>query len=121
MTLRMTRRQYADLYGPTVGDRVRLADTELLIEVERDLTGPTRVRRRKRGSGAVLIDLLEAAVGGRTGRKPVRGAERPQVRLRVRVIKRVDDGDRVASEAPEDRDVGLRDPVNLDRVGLNSG
>ncbi|HEY5726963.1 MAG TPA: urease subunit alpha [Methylomirabilota bacterium] len=38
MTLRISRRQYADLFGPTVGDRVRLADTELLIEVERDFT-----------------------------------------------------------------------------------
>src|SRR5690606_29045089 len=32
------RRAYADMFGPTVGDRVRLADTDLLIEVERDLT-----------------------------------------------------------------------------------
>src|SRR5207245_2462356 len=40
MTLRMTRRQYADLYGPTAGDRVRLADTDLLIRIERDLTVP---------------------------------------------------------------------------------
>ncbi len=38
MSLRLTRKQYADLYGPTVGDRVRLADTELFIEVERDFT-----------------------------------------------------------------------------------
>ncbi len=38
MSLPLTRRQYADLYGPTVGDRVRLADTELLVEVERDFT-----------------------------------------------------------------------------------
>jgi len=38
MSLRMPRRQYADLYGPTVGDRVRLADTDILIEVERDFT-----------------------------------------------------------------------------------
>ncbi|HEX7896895.1 MAG TPA: urease subunit alpha [Planctomycetota bacterium] len=37
MTLSLPRRQYVDLYGPTVGDRVRLADTELVIEVERDL------------------------------------------------------------------------------------
>jgi urease subunit alpha len=37
MTLPLYRRQYADLYGPTVGDQVRLADTELFIEVERDL------------------------------------------------------------------------------------
>ena len=32
------RRDYADMFGPTVGDRVRLADTELFIEVERDFT-----------------------------------------------------------------------------------
>jgi urease subunit alpha len=32
------RRTYADLYGPTTGDRVRLADTELIVEVERDYT-----------------------------------------------------------------------------------
>jgi urease subunit alpha len=38
VSLRLPRRQYADLYGPTVGDRVRLADTELLIEIERDFT-----------------------------------------------------------------------------------
>jgi urease subunit alpha len=38
VSLRLPRRQYADLYGPTVGDRVRLADTDLLIEVERDFT-----------------------------------------------------------------------------------
>jgi len=34
------RARYAELYGPTVGDRVRLADTDLWIEVEDDLTGP---------------------------------------------------------------------------------
>ncbi len=38
MSLSIPRRTYADLYGPTVGDRVRLADTELVIEVERDFT-----------------------------------------------------------------------------------
>jgi urease subunit alpha len=38
VSLRLPRRQYADLYGPTVGDRVRLADTDILIEVERDFT-----------------------------------------------------------------------------------
>ena len=32
------KRAYADMFGPTVGDRVRLADTELFIEVEDDLT-----------------------------------------------------------------------------------
>ena len=32
------RRAYAEMYGPTVGDRLRLADTELIIEVEADYT-----------------------------------------------------------------------------------
>src|SRR6267378_2574827 len=36
MTLHIPRQTYADLYGPTTGDRVRLADTELVIEVEKD-------------------------------------------------------------------------------------
>nr|WP_202451197.1 urease subunit alpha [Streptomyces sp. SID4948] len=35
----MSRAVYADLFGPTAGDRIRLADTDLLIEVERDLAG----------------------------------------------------------------------------------
>ncbi len=54
MTLRLTRRQYADLYGPTVGDRVRLADTDLLILIERDLTTPGE--EAKFGGGKVLRD-----------------------------------------------------------------
>ena len=35
---KIPRRTYADLYGPTTGDRVRLADTELIVEVEQDYT-----------------------------------------------------------------------------------
>jgi urease subunit alpha len=35
--LRIPRKRYVDLFGPTAGDRVRLADTELIIEVEKDL------------------------------------------------------------------------------------
>jgi urease subunit alpha len=38
--MKLTRRQYAELYGPTTGDRFRLADTNLLCEVEADLTVP---------------------------------------------------------------------------------
>ena len=38
MSFSIARRAYAQMYGPTVGDRVRLADTELFIEVERDFT-----------------------------------------------------------------------------------
>ncbi|HSF70062.1 MAG TPA: urease subunit alpha [Nitrospira sp.] len=36
--MKIPRKQYADLFGPTVGDRVRLADTELVVEVEKDFT-----------------------------------------------------------------------------------
>lgn len=38
MSLQIPRQTYADLYGPTTGDRVRLADTELIVEIERDYT-----------------------------------------------------------------------------------
>jgi urease subunit alpha len=38
MSQSISRRMYADLYGPTTGDRVRLADTALILEVERDYT-----------------------------------------------------------------------------------
>src|SRR3989441_9331490 len=34
----INRRAYAEMFGPTVGDRVRLADTELIVEVEDDYT-----------------------------------------------------------------------------------
>ncbi|MDE0767133.1 MAG: urease subunit alpha [Opitutaceae bacterium] len=37
MSLEFDRKQYAEMFGPTVGDQVRLGDTELFIEVERDL------------------------------------------------------------------------------------
>ena len=51
---RLSRRAYADMYGPTTGDRVRLADTNLLIEVERDLT--TYGEEVKFGGGKVIRD-----------------------------------------------------------------
>jgi urease subunit alpha len=38
MTMKLSRRAYAEMLGPTVGDRVRLADTDLIVEVEQDLT-----------------------------------------------------------------------------------
>ncbi len=38
MSVKMKRTAYADMFGPTVGDRVRLADTDLIIEVEKDFT-----------------------------------------------------------------------------------
>ncbi|MCB1397362.1 MAG: hypothetical protein KDJ98_15660, partial [Rhodobacteraceae bacterium] len=38
MPYALPRAQYADMFGPTTGDRLRLGDTEIIIEVERDLT-----------------------------------------------------------------------------------
>ncbi|WP_051943523.1 urease subunit alpha [Streptacidiphilus rugosus] len=92
--LTVTRRRYADLYGPTVGDRIRLADTDLLIEVEedrcgggdeavfgggkviRESMGQSRVSRAEGApdtvvTGAVVLDhwgVVKADVGIRDGR-----------------------------------------------------
>src|SRR6266704_6786669 len=38
MSVRLSRQAYAGHYGPTLGDRIRLADTELIIEIEKDYT-----------------------------------------------------------------------------------
>ena len=56
--MKMTRRQYAEMFGPTVGDQVRLADTELLIEVERDYVAEAGARgdEVKFGGGKVIRD-----------------------------------------------------------------
>ena len=82
MPASISRRAYADMYGPTTGDRVRLADTELWIEVERDLTtygeevkfGGGKVIRdgmgqsqRSRGEGAVDTVITNALILDHTG------------------------------------------------------
>ncbi|WP_191082664.1 urease subunit alpha [Roseococcus microcysteis] len=51
---RLSRSAYAGMYGPTVGDRVRLADTDLFIEVEKDFT--THGEEVKFGGGKVIRD-----------------------------------------------------------------
>ncbi|GAB1255631.1 urease subunit alpha [Aurantivibrio plasticivorans] len=51
---KIDRRAYADMFGPTVGDRVRLGDTELWIEVEKDFT--TYGEEVKFGGGKVIRD-----------------------------------------------------------------
>ena len=58
MSLSHARRQYAEMFGPTVGDRVRLADTELFIQVERDLVaeGAGYGNEIKFGGGKVIRD-----------------------------------------------------------------
>ncbi|MGN0182124.1 MAG: urease subunit alpha [Candidatus Ornithomonoglobus sp.] len=56
---KMSRKQYADMFGPTAGDRVRLADTSLIIEVERDLT--SKGDEAKFGGGKSLRDGMGQA------------------------------------------------------------
>lgn len=65
MSYRMDRRAYAETYGPTVGDRIRLADTELVIEVEQDYT--TYGDEVKFGGGKVIRDGM--------GQSPISRAE----------------------------------------------
>ena len=50
----ISRKQYADMYGPTVGDRIRLADTDLIIEIEKDST--SYGNEAKFGGGKTLRD-----------------------------------------------------------------
>src|ERR671926_54611 len=54
MSVKIQRRVYADMFGPTTGDKVRLADTDLIIEVEKDFT--TYGEEVKFGGGKVIRD-----------------------------------------------------------------
>ncbi|MEG4055493.1 MULTISPECIES: urease subunit alpha [unclassified Microcoleus] len=65
MSYRMDRRAYAETFGPTVGDRVRLADTKLFIEVEKDFT--TYGDEVKFGGGKVIRDGM--------GQSPISNAD----------------------------------------------
>src|SRR6187402_3053032 len=113
MSTRISRSVYADMFGPTTGDRVRLADTDLIIEVERDLTiygeevkfGGGKVIRdgmgqsqATRASGAVdtvitnalIVDhwgIVKADVGLRDGRIHAIGkAGNPDVQPGVTIV-----------------------------------
>ncbi|HEY9623579.1 MAG TPA: urease subunit alpha [Crinalium sp.] len=65
MSYRMDRRAYAETFGPTVGDRLRLADTDLIIEVEQDYT--TYGDEVKFGGGKVIRDGM--------GQSPISNAD----------------------------------------------
>jgi len=70
MSLKMSRQAYAEMFGPTVGDRVRLADTGLFVEVERDFTvygeevkfGGGKVIRDGMGQGQGISDTVADTV-----------------------------------------------------------
>jgi len=59
----MTRKQYASMYGPTTGDRIRLGDTSIIIEVERDVT--LYGEEAKFGGGKSLRDGMGQSCGAK--------------------------------------------------------
>jgi urease subunit alpha len=65
MTQSISRRSYAAMYGPTTGDRIRLADTELVISVEADRTVPGE--EVKFGGGKVIRDGMGQSQVSRAG------------------------------------------------------
>ncbi|MEI8250403.1 MAG: urease subunit alpha [Synechococcus sp. ELA057] len=65
MPYRISRRAYAETYGPTTGDRLRLADTELILEVERDFT--VYGDEVKFGGGKVIRDGMGQGQTSRAG------------------------------------------------------
>ncbi|RUW05499.1 urease subunit alpha, partial [Mesorhizobium sp. M1A.F.Ca.IN.020.06.1.1] len=65
MMARISRAAYAQMYGPTVGDKVRLADTQLFIEVEKDFT--VHGEEVKFGGGKVIRDGMGQSQVSRAG------------------------------------------------------
>src|SRR5215468_7009671 len=113
MPARMARSAYADMFGPTTGDKVRLADTDLVVEVEKDFTvygeevkfGGGKVIRDGMGQGqaarrdgavdtvitnALIIDhtgIVKADVGLRDGRIAGIGkAGNPDIQPNVTIV-----------------------------------
>jgi urease subunit alpha len=86
----LDRRAYAEMYGLTVGDRMRLGDTELLIEVERDHTvygeevkfGGGKVIRDGMGEGQLgMVTAVDTVItnalilSGRGSSRPISGSK----------------------------------------------
>jgi urease subunit alpha len=65
MSVKISRQAYAEMFGPTVGDRVRLADTALVVEVERDFT--VYGEEVKFGGGKVIRDGMGQGQGVAAG------------------------------------------------------
>ncbi|TCV85414.1 urease subunit alpha [Sulfurirhabdus autotrophica] len=112
MSLKISRQAYAEMFGPTVGDRVRLADTELWIEVEKDFTvygeevkfGGGKVIRDGMGQGqrcaadvadtvitnALIVDhwgIVKADIGIKSGRIAAIGkAGNPDIQPAVTIV-----------------------------------
>ena len=76
----LPRDRYAALYGPTTGDRVRLADTNLVVQIERDLTSPGVPV----GLALVIVSILFDQVGALKLRMSVDDEERLSFTMKLR-------------------------------------
>src|SRR5215510_12050699 len=91
--MKIDRRTYADHYGPTDGDRIRLGDTELVIRIERDFA--TYGEEAKFGGGKVIRDGM--------GQSPTASRQRGSPDLVITPVVVVDAG------GIRKADVGVRD------------
>ena len=96
MPLHLSRRQYAEMFGPTLGDKVRLADTDLFIQVERDLIaemggygnevkfGGGKVIRDGMGQSALALDAdcLDLVITNALILDPVQGVIKADVGIK---------------------------------------
>ncbi len=84
--VQLSRERYAQLYGPTTGDRVRLADTDLLVEVEEDRCGgPGRAGEEAVFGGGKVI--RESMGQGRATRAEVRSSLVPRCDAPAAVVR----------------------------------
>ncbi len=63
MARKMTRKEYVDLYGPTVGDKLHLGDTGLVVEIEKDFNADSYGNESVFGGGKTLRDGMGSAPG----------------------------------------------------------
>jgi len=96
--MKITRQAYAEMFGPTVGDRVRLADTELWIEVEQDYTiygeevkfGGGKVIRDGMGQGQMLSkDVADTVITNALIVDAVQGIVKADIGLKNGLIWRI--------------------------------
>jgi urease subunit alpha len=96
--MKISRQAYAEMFGPTVGDRVRLADTELWIEVEKDFTihgeevkfGGGKVIRDGMGQGQMLAkDAADTVITNALIVDAVQGIVKADIGLKAGMIWRI--------------------------------
>jgi urease subunit alpha len=96
MTLIIPRKQYVDLYGPTMGDKIRLADTDLIIEIEKDFQnygdeivfgGGKSVRDGMgQSSGVISKDALDLVITNAIIMDPVLGIVKADIGIKNGLI-----------------------------------